>query len=73
MGIEKTPRLTTAVRDLAEYLGVPLPPGLGPVRPRLRRQADQHTERLVERFLGARRLRDRLPTDPETSSGLGAE
>ena len=50
---DMTPRLTTAVRDLAAFLGVPLPRGLAPVRPRLRRQADQHTERLVERFRGS--------------------
>jgi|SRR5215469_1793533 len=48
---DMTPRLTTVVRDLAAFLGVALPPpGPGPVRPRLRRQADDHTERLVDRF-----------------------
>ena len=30
--------------------GVALLPGLGPIRPRLRGQADQHTERLIQRF-----------------------
>jgi trehalose 2-sulfotransferase len=50
---DMTRGLTTAVRDLAAFLGVALPPGLGPVRPRLRRQADDHTERLVDRFRGS--------------------
>jgi trehalose 2-sulfotransferase len=47
---EMTPRLTEVVGDLAAFLGVALPPGFGPVRPRLRRQADHLTEGLVERF-----------------------
>ncbi len=36
-----------AARSVAGFLDVPLPPGLEQVRPRLRRQADHHTERLV--------------------------
>ena len=50
---DMTRRLTTVVRDIAAFLGVALPPGLGPVHPRMRRQADHHTERLVERFRGS--------------------
>ena len=42
--------LTEVVHELAAFLGVALPPGLGPIRPRLRRQADHCTERLIERF-----------------------
>ena len=47
---DMTRRLTTVVRDIAAFLGVPLPQGLGPIHPRMLRQADDHTERLVERF-----------------------
>jgi len=47
---DMTRRLTTVVRELAVFLSVPLPQGLGPVHPRMRRQADHHTELLVERF-----------------------
>jgi LPS sulfotransferase NodH len=43
--------LGTAVRGVAGFLGVPLPEGLRPARPRLARQADHHTERLVELYL----------------------
>jgi LPS sulfotransferase NodH len=50
---DMTPRLTEVAGDLAAFLGVALPPGFGPVRPRLRRQADHHTERLAERFRGS--------------------
>jgi LPS sulfotransferase NodH len=39
-----------AARNVAEFLGVPWPPGLAPVRPRMRRQADHHTERLAALF-----------------------
>ena len=39
-----------AARDIAGFLDVPLPPGLEQIRPRLRRQADHHTERLVRLF-----------------------
>jgi LPS sulfotransferase NodH len=49
---DMTPRLTTVVRDVAAFLGVALPTGLGTVRPRLRPQADEHTEHFVERFRG---------------------
>jgi trehalose 2-sulfotransferase len=49
---DMTRRLTTVVRDVAAFLGVPLPQGLGPLHPRMLRQADHHTERLVERFRG---------------------
>jgi hypothetical protein len=42
--------LTEVVHELAAFLGVALPPGLGPIRPRLRRQADHCTDRLIERF-----------------------
>jgi len=47
---DMTRRLTTVVRDISAFLGVPLPQDLGPVHPRMLRQADHHTERLVERF-----------------------
>jgi trehalose 2-sulfotransferase len=50
---DMTSRLSAVVRDLAAFLGVALPPGTGPVHPRLRRQSDHHTERLVERFCGS--------------------
>lgn len=39
-----------AARLAAGFLHVPLPSGLVQVRPRGQRQADHHTERLVERF-----------------------
>ncbi len=42
--------LAAAVRAIAGFLEVPLPPGLGHIRPRMRRQADHHTERLVTLF-----------------------
>jgi LPS sulfotransferase NodH len=42
--------LDAAVRAIAGFLEVPLPPGLGQIRPRMRRQADHHTERLVRMF-----------------------
>jgi hypothetical protein len=42
--------LTRVVRDVAAVLEVALPPGLGQIRPRLRRQAGHHTELLVELF-----------------------
>jgi trehalose 2-sulfotransferase len=38
------------VRDVACFLEVTLPPELGYVRPRLQRQADDHTEHFVQRF-----------------------
>ena len=47
---DMTGNLAVTVRELAVFLGVALPPGLGPVRPRLLRKADRHTERLVELF-----------------------
>jgi LPS sulfotransferase NodH len=50
---DMTRRLTTVVRDIAAFLGVTLPPDLGPVLPRMRRQADHHTELLVERLRGS--------------------
>lgn len=43
-----------AARDVAEFLQVPLPPRLRPIRPRMQRQADHHTERLIELFNRAR-------------------
>ena len=39
-----------SARSVAGFLDVPLPPELEQVRPRLRRQADHHTERLVRLF-----------------------
>ena len=39
-----------AARNVAGFLGVPWPAGLPPVRPRMRRQADHHTERLTTLF-----------------------
>jgi trehalose 2-sulfotransferase len=39
-----------AARNVAGFLDVPLPPGLEQIRPRLRRQADQHTEHMVRLF-----------------------
>jgi hypothetical protein len=45
-----TSGLARVTRDLAAFLEMALPPGLGQIRPRLRRQADHHTERLVELF-----------------------
>ena len=50
---DMTQRLTSVVRDAAAFLDVELPPGLGPVLPRIRRQADHYTEGLVERFRGS--------------------
>ena len=44
--------LDKAVRDIAGFCGITVPAGLGHIRPRMRRQADQHTERLV-RLYGA--------------------
>ena len=49
---DMTGDLATIVGELAAYLDVVLPPGLAPVCPRLRRQADVHTEHLVELFTG---------------------
>lgn len=43
--------LDRAVRDVAGFLDVTVPPGLDRIRPRLRRQADHHTERLIELFM----------------------
>jgi len=42
--------LDAAVRAIGGFLDVPLPPGLGHIRPRGRRQADHHTERFVRLF-----------------------
>ena len=39
-----------AARNVAGFLGVSWPAGLAPVRPRMRRQADQRTERLAALF-----------------------
>jgi LPS sulfotransferase NodH len=39
-----------AARNVAGFLGVSMRCGQGPVRPRMRRQADHHTERLAELF-----------------------
>jgi len=39
-----------AARNVAGFLGVTWPAGLAPVRPRMRRQADQRTERLAALF-----------------------
>ena len=39
-----------AARGVAGLLGVRVPPGLEPIRPRTPRQADHHTERLVALF-----------------------
>jgi trehalose 2-sulfotransferase len=44
--------LNHTVRGIAEYLDITLPPGLEPARPRLQRQADDHTERLAALFSG---------------------
>lgn len=55
--------LATTVRELAAFLGVALPPGHAPVSPQLRRQADEHTERLAELFTG------RCGTWPATTAG----
>jgi hypothetical protein len=59
------------VRELAAFLGVALPPGLDLVRPRLRRQADQHTERLVELF-AARAGDDRPGAAGHKQDGTGS-
>ncbi len=42
--------LDKAVHDVAGLLEIALPPGRAPVRARLRRQADEHTERLTRLF-----------------------
>ncbi len=42
--------LDAAVRAIAGFLDVPLPPGLGHIRPRGHRQADHHTDRFVRMF-----------------------
>jgi LPS sulfotransferase NodH len=42
--------LDAAVRDIAGFRDVSLPPGLGHLRPRLQRQADHHTEGFVRLF-----------------------
>jgi LPS sulfotransferase NodH len=47
---DMTDDLPMTVRELPAFLGVALPPALVPVRPRLRRQAGQHTEHLVDLF-----------------------
>jgi LPS sulfotransferase NodH len=39
-----------AVRDIAGFCDVSLPPGLGRLRPRMQRQADHHTERFARLF-----------------------
>jgi LPS sulfotransferase NodH len=39
-----------AMRDVAAFLEVRLPAGLEPIRPRMRRQADRHTEEFVALF-----------------------
>jgi LPS sulfotransferase NodH len=39
-----------ALRDVAHFLDVTVPPELSVVQPRLQRQADQHTERFVRLF-----------------------
>jgi LPS sulfotransferase NodH len=39
-----------AVHGVAGFLEIALPPGLAPVRARLQRQADEHTERLARLF-----------------------
>lgn len=43
--------LDRAVREVAGFLVVTLPPYLARCRPRLRRQADHHTERLARLYL----------------------
>jgi hypothetical protein len=43
-------RLDEVVRDLTVLLDVAVPPGLSQIRPRLLRQADQHTDRFVQLF-----------------------
>jgi LPS sulfotransferase NodH len=45
-----TRNLDKAVRDVAGFFDVTLPPGLGRIHPRLQRQADHHTERFVRLF-----------------------
>jgi LPS sulfotransferase NodH len=42
--------LDKAVRDVAAFLDVTLPPDLGPIRPQMQRQADRHTDRFVQQF-----------------------
>jgi trehalose 2-sulfotransferase len=42
--------LDRAVSDIAGFLDVTMPPGLDRIRPRLQRQADHHTEALIELF-----------------------
>jgi trehalose 2-sulfotransferase len=42
--------LDKAVRDIAAFLDVTLPPDLAPIRPQMQRQADQHTDRFVQQF-----------------------
>ena len=39
-----------AARNVAGFVGVSWPAGLALVRPRMRRQADHHTERLAALF-----------------------
>ena len=46
--------LDKAVRDIAAFLDVSLPPDLGQIRPRMQRQADQHTDRFVQQFNAGR-------------------
>jgi LPS sulfotransferase NodH len=43
-----------AMRDVATFLDIAVPSGLGRVRPRMLRQADHHTEHFVELFKSLR-------------------
>jgi hypothetical protein len=45
--------LDRTVRSIADWLGVMVPRSVGTITPRLRRQADHETERLVEEFVRA--------------------
>ena len=51
---DMTHDLAPVVRDVAAHLNVALPPNLGPIMPRLRRQADQDTERLAALYTSPR-------------------
>jgi LPS sulfotransferase NodH len=62
---EMTRDLATVVRGVAAFLGVALPPNPGPIMPRLRRQADQHTERLAALYCSPRPA-PRLGSIPES-------
>jgi LPS sulfotransferase NodH len=46
-----TEELAAAVVDVLRFLRVECPPGLPPLRPRMHRQADDASERIVARFL----------------------